>query len=106
MSGAAHDIPVFVEMYLGRIEANRNLNVAGFVVDDGTVYLASMTGESIWTLEIREDCPCAVGSGESYAYAAMDLGKSAADAVRSAMKRDVGTGGKIRTYKVKRNAII
>jgi ATP-dependent protease HslVU (ClpYQ) peptidase subunit len=41
----------------------------------------------------------AFGSGGSYALTALDLGKTAAESVKMAAKRDVFTGGKIRTFK-------
>jgi len=42
----------------------------------------------------------AIGSGSPYALAAMDLGFNARTAVRSAMKRDIRTGGRVRTYRL------
>jgi hypothetical protein len=43
----------------------------------------------------------AIGTGTDHAITAMDCGLSAREAVKMAMKRDTGTGGRIRTYKVK-----
>lgn len=42
----------------------------------------------------------AMGSGREFALAAMDLGKSAEQAVRYAMTRDTGTGGEVIAIKV------
>ena len=39
----------------------------------------------------------AIGSGEMYALAAMDLGKTSREAVKYAMTRDIYSGGKIKT---------
>ncbi|GAI22667.1 unnamed protein product, partial [marine sediment metagenome] len=44
--------------------------------------------------------PDAIGSGSAYALAAMDMGASAEEAVRAAMKRDIYTGGKVRTMRI------
>lgn len=43
------------------------------------------------------DRPFAIGSGRDFALAAMDMGASAKEAVEAAAKRDVYTGGTIRT---------
>jgi hypothetical protein len=43
----------------------------------------------------------AVGSGSSYALGALDVGASAREAMRAAVKRDIMTGGKIRITKLK-----
>ena len=50
---------------------------------------------------LRTEKYAAVGSGAVFAIAAMDCGKSAVEAIRIAKKRDVNTGGRIRTIKVK-----
>jgi len=42
----------------------------------------------------------AMGSGEEFALAALDHGKTAEDAVAYAATRDSGTGGKIRVFDV------
>ena len=44
----------------------------------------------------------AIGSGSTAAMVAMECGKSAADAVRIAMKFDNNTGGKVQSVKLKR----
>ena len=42
-----------------------------------------------------------IGSGADHGLTAMDCGLSAKEAVKKAAYRDLGTGGKIRTYKLK-----
>lgn len=42
----------------------------------------------------------AIGSGWEWAYAAMDFGRSPAQAVRYAMTRDVSTGGSVRVFRL------
>ncbi len=44
--------------------------------------------------------PAAFGSGEDHAITAMDMGATAKEAVKMAAKRNIRTGGRIRTYKV------
>ncbi|MBW7970970.1 hypothetical protein [Bradyrhizobium sp. BR 10289] len=43
----------------------------------------------------------ATGSGSPYAFAAMDAGASAKDAVRIAIKRDANSGGKVQSLKLR-----
>jgi ATP-dependent protease HslVU (ClpYQ) peptidase subunit len=42
----------------------------------------------------------ATGSGSPYAFAAMDAGASARDAVRIAIKRDASSGGRVQSLKL------
>lgn len=43
-----------------------------------------------------QPAPYAIGSGYKFALAALDFGKTPQEAVKYAMKRDSGTGGRIR----------
>jgi 20S proteasome alpha/beta subunit len=43
----------------------------------------------------------ATGSGSPYAFAAMDAGASAKEAVRIAIKRDANSGGRVQSLKLK-----
>jgi hypothetical protein len=43
----------------------------------------------------------ATGSGSPYAFAAMDAGASAKDAVRIAIKRDANSGGRVQSLRLK-----
>lgn len=68
------------------------------VFPKGDVYLVGVdytehNSEGEWTGYISEirDRMCAVGSGQQFAYGAMEAGKSAADAVRIACKRDTNS---------------
>lgn len=54
------------------------------------------TADKYCTLEEIEEPYYAIGSGSKAAFAAMDCGKSAKEAVRIAAKRDPYTGGPIR----------
>lgn len=49
------------------------------------------------------DAPAAIGSGSDHAVTALDLGCTAADAVRAAMKRDVKSGGRVTTLRMRRH---
>ncbi len=95
MCGDASKCGEFLSAYHG--EPN-DVEIEAFMIKDGKVYLCSVNdmGE-FWSVRSKT---WAIGSGSEFALAAMDLGKSAKDAVKVAMKRDTGTGGKIRTFKV------
>jgi len=72
----------------------------GIVIEKGVVHrIVSGEGKMIKEPQ-RPGRHFAIGSGAMIALTAMDLGMSAKDAIKQAMKRDVCTGGKVRTYKV------
>ena len=54
----------------------------------------------IWATPIHQRSCEATGSGEKHAFTAMDMGASAYEAVNITMKRDLCTGGKIRTVDI------
>lgn len=68
-------------------------------VRDGSVFLRGVTdkGEA-WTQKLTHS-RC-IGSGSSFALAALDFGKSAKEAVEYAMTRDIYTGGKVHVYDI------
>lgn len=57
--------------------------------------------DGFWRAPIENNKVFAIGSGQDHALTAMDLGCSAKEAVKMAIKRDSCSGGKIRVYKVK-----
>ena len=70
-----------------------------FVVRDGSVLMRGVTPEGeAWTQELTSN-RC-LGSGSSFALAALDFGKSAKDAVKYAATRDIYTGGKVHVYDI------
>lgn len=54
----------------------------------------------LWTTDLSKEAPHAFGSGAMHALTAMDMGATAKEAVKMAMKRDIFTGGKIRSFKI------
>lgn len=74
---------------------------SGYAVDDGKLLLIGHDDKTgIWRQDLAPSNADAIGSGSPYALAAMDLGASAEDAVRAAMKRDIYTGGNVVTFRV------
>jgi len=71
------------------------------IIDDqGKVYLAGICKDKgFWKQRLTTGS--AIGSGSDHAYTAIDMGCTAAQAVKMAMKRDAFTGGRVRVHKVK-----
>lgn len=68
-------------------------------VRDGDVFIRAVTdkGEA-WTQKLNHN-RC-IGSGSSFATAALDFGKNAVEAVQYAATRDIYTGGRIAVYDI------
>lgn len=98
-SGAAGDVRHLVDAYLKGVTPPKEADIYAIVVDQGVVYRAGTDGGLFW--KEKASAYDAIGSGYAHALTAMDCGLSAIEAVKMAAKRDTGTGGKIRHYKVK-----
>ncbi len=71
------------------------------LIYDGNLWEASFCPETgFWKAPVSPKEPRTLGSGGCYALTAMDMGATAKEAVKMAMKRDTGTGGRVRTYKL------
>jgi len=73
------------------------------IIEDGRIYTAGMNDEenSRWKQPLEPDKVYAIGSGAGYALTAMDMGASAKEAVKMAIKRDSNSGGRVRAFKIK-----
>ena len=76
----------------------REYMVSGFMQENGELYEVGGGGD-VWICD--NIGPMAYGSGADHALTAMDMGADARLAIKMAMKRDCGTGGKIRTFKTR-----
>ena len=80
--------------------SNCDLNAELFFFDKGVAYRAGQeAGDKPFKSEMT--CNRATGTGGDFAWAAMDFGKTAKQAVEYAKTRDIYTGGKVRVIKVK-----
>jgi 20S proteasome alpha/beta subunit len=87
--------------YFGE-ESKDDYESHAIVVDGGKLmHFGKTENEGIWKHQLDKSKPYSIGSGEDHAITAMDCGLSAREAVKMAMKRDTGTGGKIRVFKVR-----
>ncbi|MCF5708964.1 proteasome subunit beta [Pseudomonas syringae] len=97
LSGCVCDEKALIAAYFGT-PSKDPVECSGFVVDNGKLMMVGHDDKTgIWRQPLDPANPDAIGSGSAYALAAMDMGASAEEAVRAAMKRDIYTGGTVRT---------
>lgn len=100
-SGNVHDEPLLIDCYFnGPPENTDDTNSNAIIVDGGKIFEAAVNPDGYWRAPERRGNILAIGSGAMHAMTAMDLGCSAKESVKMAAKRDAGTGGRVRTYKV------
>lgn len=98
-AGSAHIIDL-IHAHYPDIDFDGNSNCQGFIYHRHSGELHSVVwveGERIDNI-IHDNF--ALGSGMHHALTAMDLGASAKQAVKAAMKRDNATGGKVHVFKL------
>lgn len=95
LSGAVCDEKALIAAYFGK-PSKDPVESSGFVVDGGNLLLVGHCDKTgVWRQSLDRANPDAIGSGSPYAMAAMDMGATAEEAVRAAMKRDIYTGGEV-----------
>lgn len=103
-AGAAHNIDRVIDIYLsGEPYIGESFECCVWMSrGDGTLY--QIFSDSVGPIEydILRSGINTLGSGQEFAMAAMDLGLTPREAVKYAMTRDTGTGGKIRQFKLTR----
>lgn len=100
LAGAVCDEKALIAAYFGS-PSSVPVECSGYALDGGKLLMVGHDDKTgIWRQELDPTNPDAIGSGSSFALAAMDMGASAEDAVRAAMKRDIYTGGKVVTFRV------
>ena len=103
LTGSTCEHKKLIAAYEGEKLESENSGTA-LVLDKGELYLAIFNkGEHISVCPEDRNRIIALGSGEDHALTAMDMGATAKEAVKWAMKRDCGTGGRIRTFKIKKD---
>lgn len=96
-AGSTNDIDRCISAYFGKREKPGATNEL-LVADNGVIWNVGLENRGFWRHPVKN--PIAIGSGERHAFTAMDMGADAKTAVKMAAKRDSGTGGKIRTFRV------
>ena len=97
-AGTVGDMQEFCDSFESR-RVGRELDVQAFVLDAGKLFISATEEDRIWTSPVVDSR--AIGSGCEHAITAIDCGKTPAEAIKLAAKRDTYTGGKIRTQKLK-----
>lgn len=99
-SGAVSDFQRLVDVYFGA-KAEGNIDVTALVFDgDSLMMVAVDDATGLWKSPIMRDRPYAIGSGSPFAFAAMDMGATAEQAVAAAARRDTSTGRQIRLHEI------
>ncbi|RWU21302.1 proteasome subunit beta [Pseudomonas alkylphenolica] len=99
-TGAVCDYDALIAAYFGT-PASSQVEASGYAVADGELWLVGHDDNTgIWKTRIDLRRADAIGSGSPFALTAMDMGASVEDAIRAAIKRDIYTGGAIRTLRV------
>lgn len=101
-SGAESDIDRLINGYLnGLIKLEHGVDGNAMVIDISGLYYVGVTEDfELWRSPVDVESPFAIGSGRDFALAFMDSGMSAVDAVKMTSKRDIYTGGAIRSYEL------
>lgn len=90
------DVRKAIEAFPSSVEIATN--PYGLLIDKGQVFWINWINGEPSTFPV--DYNVSAGSGEAHAITAMDLGYDAVTAIEMAIKRDTGTGGKIRCLKL------
>jgi len=99
-SGALADLNSMINACFDKDYNIKDNNINTLVVfPNGNLFECGIDDDSgFWKTPIRKNCAFSIGSGKCFALAAMDMGKSAEEAVGIAAYRDLYTGGTIQTY--------
>lgn len=99
LCGKPGDYDEFMDCYLSGDTPRENNRVCAYILENGQVYRSGADGEDkIWKHTANYNG--AIGSGGWHAITAMDMGATAKESVKWAMKRDLATGGRVRTFKI------
>lgn len=103
MCGAPADHPRFFEADQGgNKRSDTRLEAHGLIWDGKDLWEAGFEdGKEFWKARRELSKHYSLGSGADHAITAMDMGADAKTAVKMAAKRDCGTGGRIRTFKLR-----
>lgn len=105
LSGCVCDEQALIAAYFGT-PSKDPVECSGFVADNGKLMMVGHDDKTdIWKQPLDPANADAIGSGSAYALAAMDMGASADEAVRAAMKRDIYTGGTARTMVIREEGV-
>lgn len=100
-TGCTCDFEQFMQHYgTHGAKPDAEVEADAFIVRDGAVYEAGFSKTHGYFETPLREYSSAIGSGQSFALAALDYGESARRAVEYAMTRDIYTGGKVHVYDI------
>lgn len=101
-TGCTCDFEQFMQHY-GKHGAKPDAEVEAdaFIVKEGIVYEAGFSKTHGYFETPLRDYSSSIGSGQSFALAALDFGKTAKEAVEYAATRDIYTGGQVSVFDIK-----
>ena len=98
--GSTCEAQNFIAGYFGE-DFDDSLDICALVWDNGNLFYSGYHGEKkMWRDLLDMKSPFTLGTGGDHAITAIDCGKTAIEAVKFSAKRDVNTGGRIRSYKL------
>lgn len=101
-TGANCDFPALINAFFGG-ETSGAVEASALAWDGSALWLVGHDDKTGgWKDALELDRPYAIGSGSAHALTAMDMGATAADAIRMAKKRDTCTGGRVRKLVISR----
>ena len=88
-----------IRLYLGEdLDVDRHFDTSALVSDKGQIYyIGANCDDGFFKCEVTNGY--SIGSGCPHAYTAMDMGATAKEAVKMATKRDIYSGGRVRSFK-------
>ena len=98
VAGVTAGVDAIMKSYFGE-DLLSDPECDAFVVDGGVVYYCYVDNLELKWIEIDSDA--VIGTGQPFALAAMDFDKSAKEAVKYAITRDIYSGGRVREFKLK-----
>ena len=102
--GSKGDADLFIDDFEHNKTALDNLECSGFYVKDKVAYVAALEN-GIYKTSVM-DYTDGAGSGGWLALSAVDLGKTAKEAVEYAKSRDLFSGGKVHVYDIEKGEFI
>ena len=106
MAGFIGDFETLTSAYFD-VDLQKDIDSEGpcaIAVDDGKVFLISIdpSESKFWKQPLDWFDRYAIGSGAPYAQGAMGMGADAVTAVKIASQLDIRTGGKIKSFKIRK----
>lgn len=102
--GSVCDQQILIDCHQGaqNVQIPKGCNSSAMIYDGESIYTSGFDKDSGFHCSLeRMGNVIAMGSGADHALTAMDMGADAEAAVKMAIKRDAGSGGTIRTFKLK-----